>query len=150
MIRKLLDLSEREVSMLFEVEYEILPVLHSVGVMLNEKQIRDEILAKPNQSVLFIEDGKGFIALLRFVYEESNILVTSLNIRRQTRKFLRIMYECFKDLEFDKLMSTVQLTNKASFSFHYKLGLEEVKRGEQAVSFEITKEALINNLRKYL
>ena len=34
MIRKLSDLDSRELGTLFEVEYEMLPILHSVGIML--------------------------------------------------------------------------------------------------------------------
>lgn len=154
MIRKLSDLSQRELSLLFEVEYEILPILHSVGIKLNKAQIREEILNKPDQSLILVESNRGFVGLLRFIYEadseEESIFITSLNIRRQTRTFLRVLYDCFKDKEFKILKSTVQLTNEASFSFHAKLGLKEIKRGKQAASFEITKARFLKNIEKYL
>ena len=149
MIRKLSDLDSRELGTLFEVEYEMLPILHSVGIMLDEQKIRSEILSKPDQYVLFTESDKGFVGLLRFEYQDEDIFVTSLNIRRQTRVFLRTLYENFSELEFIKLRSTVQLTNKASISFHLKLGLKEVSRNEKVIRYEVKRDKLLEALEFY-
>lgn len=146
MIRAISDLSEEELNLLFDVEYEILPVLHSVGIMLDEEKIRLEILKNPQQSIVLLQDNNFFIGLLRFDYQGEDLFVTSLNIRRKTRTFLKHIYKLFKDLKFRKIKSTVQLTNKPSFSFHQKLGFKEVSRSEQAARFEIDREDFLKRL----
>jgi hypothetical protein len=153
LIKKFTDLSERDLAHITETEIlNVLPVLQAIDLPVTAEGMRASIKKDMNQTLVGLTAPDGSLqAWIRFGRPGENIFVNSVQLGVNKFNLRRLLQAARPALEAENsevVVSVVQGGHDAALSLHRKLGFAVAKELPRATRFEISREALLERLKK--
>ncbi|MFS4460187.1 hypothetical protein [Bdellovibrio sp. HCB2-146] len=150
---KIKDLTPEEYQQVGELEIiNILPVLKSVGLPLEEKHMWEQLEHFANAEIVLTKTENRIDGFFMFVIENRRIQLVSFNMGAKLQAdSLRDLLRQFRDqvatLDVDEVTSRAHLTNTRSINFHKRMGFTIQSSNEHHHEFRASKDALLEKVK---